>query len=158
MIRQKNLAMHSTHIIDQALEALSADLGEELVDEIRPILHANLREGRVTSYLDSRQGDLLQYVRRVARTYLQENSRLVALQVQRDTDAWSQLGARLQGWAVAYLQQTAPSRQPRPELAAAACNRCAQRILRERFPFDLAFHVWAMFLVHQACHDIIDQR
>ncbi len=136
--------------LQQAVQLVASQKGEQLAQAITPILMANLDSGRVYYFLDKRGTCQPEdYVWRALAFYEKWHTYLYQIQEERRADLWLPLYEKLKRWAYNYLSSKnfPPTPKARLLLAADCATMAAARLLYARFPYDTDFDPWAYVLL-----------
>ncbi len=138
--------------IENALEALSEEMGGELAARIRPILLANVDRKRLEAFVQNDARRVRQYVRQVAEKYQVLSHQVHQLQIDKSNELWEQLLKQMQTWAYRFLVRKGYNASKRTwEYAKECASEAARSLLRAHFPYDTDFEPWARVIVRHAC-------
>lgn len=137
----------------EALERLTAGIGQETASDIWPILQINFDRGRVSRWQRETRRLLDDYILLVAANYKQNCGYLRKIQQERDEKAWADLFTDLKKWAYRHLlQKNFTANRETYELAQAYATETAIVLLDSHFPYDLAFTPWMVTLLQRTCN------
>jgi len=139
--------------LEQALRELGQRKGEDFAAQIRPVVLANLKEGRLEFFLENAGGATPRdFVERVAGIFTSLNPFITALQIERSADVWEPLYAQMQKLAYNFLLKRGliPG-EATYRLAVDSATDAALALLNARFPYDTDFEPWAYQFIRYAC-------
>jgi RNA polymerase sigma factor (sigma-70 family) len=144
------------HQLEQALEQLAKQRGDDLARQIKPILLANLDRGRIQRFLEGNPAQVDLYVWRVADGFSKLHAYLHQLQTEQASEAWSPLYERMQTWAYNFfLRKNFAADGNTREIAVECASEAAIHLLNAHFPYDTDFDPWAHILVQNTCRKFI---
>ncbi len=117
---------------------------------LEPILLRNHARGRVRYFLKHQEnGDLEDYIRRVADYYEQLHEYIHQIQQERRAEVWEPIYKKLHSWAFGRLQQKGLLIEEirRHQHHVHCATEAAVRILHAHFPYDTGFEPWAFVIV-----------
>lgn len=142
--------------IEEALNLLSAERGQQLIGKVKPIIYGNLDRGRVQTFIEGNIDFIEAYVERVVDNYTRLNSYLHQLQNERTDDVWRDLLDKMQSWAYSYfLSKNFVPGEDTLEIAKTQATEAAIAILDAHFPYDVEFFPWARVLLIHTCQRFI---
>lgn len=146
------------HQLEQALERLAKQRGDDLARQIKPILLANLDRGRIQRFLEGNPAQVDLYVWRVADGFSKLHAYLHQLQTEQDSEAWSPLYERMQKWAYNFfLRKNFAADDNTREIAIECATEASIHLLNSHFPYDTDFDPWAHILVQNICRKFINK-
>jgi len=144
------------HQLEEALQVLSAVVGDKLTRQIKPILLANMDRGRLQYYVDGGNRSVDSYVEMVADTFSRLNSYLHQLQIERNLDVLNPLFERMRTWAYNFfLRKSFSADETTQDIASECASNAALTLLNAYFPYDTEFDAWAHIIVQNACRKYI---
>lgn len=142
--------------VEEALQNLAKEKGNEIAERIKPILYANLDRGRVQTFIDGEIGRVHNYVGRVVDNYLVLSPLIKKLQIERAPEVWEPLSEKLQVWAYNFmLRKNFQTGMSSLEIARECANVAALTILDAHFPYDVDIEPWAHVIVQNVCRKFI---
>ena len=147
--------------IQQAIQTIGIEKGDDWVRAITPIVLANLGSGRVQYFLDEQSHHQLDgYVLCVAEKYEQWHDYLNQIQEKRDSDVWDALYEKLQRWAFHQLSRKSFPHNGREKFhhAVECATDASTRLLFARFPYDIDFGPWLSVLLQNVIRKHIEQE
>ena len=139
--------------LEPALVNLAQQKGMELVGQIRPVILANLRAGRIDFFLDNNRASCLDdYLARVSELYVSLNAYITAIQIERSTSVWEPLYIWMQKLVYNYLRKRGliPGKTTY-QLGVDCATDAAISLLNARFPYDTDFEPWTFNFIRYAC-------
>lgn len=138
--------------LESALESVANQFADEVVSCLRPVLQANLKNGRIATFTENSPARLQEYVLRVAAIYTRLHGYLEKIQTEKDDLVWEPLLKKLSVWAYnIFLSKNFDPIYTREEIVPALANEAAIQLLRARFPYDTEFDPWAFMIVKGTC-------
>jgi RNA polymerase sigma-70 factor (ECF subfamily) len=138
--------------IEKALESLVKEGHEKVVNQIRPILFANLDRGRIHGFTEDEIERVQEYVNRVFQTYSDLNLYIRSIQIERSTIAWTPLFKKMQTWAYHFfLGKNFYPGEATQEIASGCATEAAINLLNAYFPYDADFEPWVCIIVQNTC-------
>ena len=138
--------------IEESLSVLAVSYGDEIISQIKPILMHNLAHHRVEGFSEGDLSRIDSYVQIVIEKYMSLHNYLFALQVQRDSLAWTQLSKKLNKFAYQFfMHKNFESSAHTYQLAEECAIDAAGSILAAQFPYDIDFDRWARRIIQNHC-------
>lgn len=138
--------------IEKALELLARQGSEEVVNQIRPILFANLDRDRIYGFTEDEVVRVQEYVKRVFHIYADRNVYIHSVQIERSTLVWEPLFKQMQAWAYHFfLSKNFYPGEATQEIASGCATEAAIHLLNAYFPYDTDFEPWVCVIVHNTC-------
>ncbi len=129
--------------LEQALDRLAGEVGQELVAAIRPIIWQSHTNGRVARRLKREPGlTPAGYVTLVCRRYQEEFDYVCRVRGVRDVVIWQSLSNKLGRAACRFLKCWGYPSHLIPEVALDYTQSVVEPILTSHFPFDIPFDAW----------------
>lgn len=141
-----------THQIENSLEIVTGRDGEEIAAGIRPILFANLKNGRLRTFTENQPERVQGYVLRVADHFIRLHGYITKIQVEKDDLVWEALLTQLRKWTYSYfVHKGFEPTHTRAEIVPGQANEAAIQLLKAHFPYDTDFEPWAFNIVKATC-------
>jgi RNA polymerase sigma factor (sigma-70 family) len=138
--------------IEKALESLVKEGNEEVANQIRPILFANLDRGRIHGFTEDEIERVQEYANRVFQTYTDLNLYVHSVQIERSTIVWDPLFKQMQTWAYHFfLGKNFYPGEATQEIALGCATEAAINLLNAYFPYDADFEPWVCVIVQNTC-------
>lgn len=138
--------------IEKALELLARQGSEEVVNQIRPILFANLDRDRIYGFTEDKVVRVQEYVKRVFHIYADRNLYIHSVQIERSTLVWEPLFKQMQAWAYHFfLSKNFYPGEATQAIASGCATEAALHVLSAYFPYDTDFEPWVCVIVHNTC-------
>ncbi len=138
--------------IDAALAGITARYGEEVATSIRPILLANVRNGRFKTFSEGQNLPLLKYVERLTDGYQKHHRFIKKLQVEKEDLAWGPLYSQISAWIFnLFLRKGFAPEYCRAEIVPELAQEASIQILNAQFTYDVDFDPWAYTIVRDTC-------
>ena len=146
--------------IEQALHEIELHKGKEFSAKIRPIILANLENGRCVFFLENIPNTAPRnYVLHVVETYQRLSPYLLRVQIERSSEVWEPLYEKLQKLAYSFLLQRGlyPGSSTF-HLAVDCAADAAIAIIQAQFPYDTDFEPWAYNFIKYCCLKRIEKE
>jgi RNA polymerase sigma factor (sigma-70 family) len=142
--------------IENSLDLLSEQKGDEIAKRIRLILYINLDRGRIQSFVEGDISLVRGYIWRVAEKYINLSPLINKLQIERTTLVWEPLYKQMVSWAYNFfLKKGFHGTIHTQEKASECATEAAMNILRAYFPYDTDLEPWACVVVQNTCRKYI---
>jgi len=133
--------------LEQTIEQLRPQLGDALVNALKPILRLNEKRCRIHRYLKADpQSTLLSYIIGVADNYETDRAYLDQVQQQMSREVWEPLLDKLRIWAYGFLNTWSLDDSTRLVYTVEIAQEASLEIVRSHYPYDCDFDAWACTL------------
>lgn len=121
--------------IEKAFESLVKEGNKEVVNQIRPILFANLDRGRIHGFTEDEVERVQEYVKRVFQIYTELNLYIHRVQIERTTLVWEPLFEQMQSLAYRFfLGKNFYPGEATQDIASGCATEAAINLLNAYFP------------------------
>ena len=138
--------------IEDSLTKVAMKQGEEIVNQIKPILMKNIGKKRLNVFLEGNPDYLEAYIQVIVENYRLYHSYIYSLQVARDNEVWKPLLDKIETISFAFFRRKNFDNSIQThEIAKECTSKAAEAIMNANFPYDTSFDAWVVKIVQNKC-------
>ncbi len=142
-----------TEEITTTLTSITARYGEDVAARIRPVLMANIKNGRFATFAADQKQPLNRYVERLIEGFRQYHHYINKLQIEKDDLVWMPLYARINKWVYnIFLHRGFDPEYVKTEIVPELAQEASIQIMKASFTYDTDFDPWAYQIVRSTCY------
>lgn len=139
--------------ISTTLSSVTARYGEVVAARIQPVLLANIKNGRFSTFAAGQQQSLSHYVERLIEGFRQYHHYINKLQIEKDDLVWLPLYARISKWIFQiFIHKGFDPDYTKTEIMPELAQEASIQILKASFTYDTDFDPWAYQIVRSTCY------
>jgi RNA polymerase sigma factor (sigma-70 family) len=138
--------------VEATLAKVSSRYGDEVLSAIKPVLLANLKNGRINTFTDNSDVSVEAYVLRVVENYLCNNLYLKSLQIEKADLVWIPLLEKVRKWIFTFfIRKGFAEVYVINEIVPELSQEASIQIMKAQFTYDTDFDPWAHIIVKDTC-------